>query len=327
MSMRELSKAEALVERARLTLAVRVWEEAQRLTETPQRRGLARYNLGVAYWTRFGDGVEARRKFLASAAEFKAFGYGNERKLISTLLANPFRVLHASAIENAMLCALSFDEFDQLAAQLRALRPDMPILAGLVPVVSEARENGQPWSHLLFRFADSYYNRNDPKLDRGHYGEAKSTYHLLLAHRRELRLARDDWRMATFEYCALSLRMATVCIKVRGGDADPYPPEEFLPILTDAFPLVDEYLAVHSGDKDVEKARADMQWIVTNARGRWLERTRSAPPASRRRLRCKRCHQPIEDSRKACAACGNPSKVMKTGFIAALGGALLCGGP
>lgn len=177
--------------------------------------------------------------------------------------------MHANALENAMLCALSFDEFENLAARLHALTPGVPILTGLVPEVRESRERGDSWSDRLFSLAGSYYNRNDPRQDAGRYGEAKSTYHLILAHRRELRVSREDWRMALFEYCALSMRMASDCMKARGGDSDSHSTEEFLPILTEAIPLADEYLTLNSGDDDLKKVSRDMEQMVDNCRQRW----------------------------------------------------------
>lgn len=76
--------------------------------------------------------------------------------------------------------------------------------------------------------------------------------------------------MIVLEYCALSMRMASDCMKVRGGDNDPNSPEEFLPILTEALPLVDEYLVTNSGDDEVKKVfRGGIEQMVVNYRRRW----------------------------------------------------------
>jgi hypothetical protein len=289
--------AERFADQRRLTLAIEAWEEARRLTKIPDRRAWASFNLGVMHWARFGNGEAARREFLSAAAEFDAHGYGQIPQL---------KMLHAGAIENAMLCALSFDEFDELAGRLRALTPDMPILAGLVPVVYQEREEGKPWSDLLIHFAYNYYSRNDPKLDRGRYGEAKSTYHLLLFHRRALRLSRDDWSLVVFEYCALAQRMVVDCMTARGGDSDSHPPDEYLPILTDALPLVDEYLIAQSGDERVREVREGMQSMITNSRGRWEELSRQARQTTTRRVRCSQCGWPIRPY-EACPNCGGSS--------------------
>lgn len=261
--------AETLVDHRRLIPALEKWDLARRLTKIPDRRAWATFNIGVLHWTRFGNGDSARREFLAAAKDFDTHGYPNRPQ---------FKIaLHAAAIENAMLCALSFDEFEELAARLRALTPDMPILAGLVPKVREARERGEPWSNLLFLFASGYYNRNDPKLDAGRYGEAKSTYHLLITHRRELRLKREDWSLAVFELCKLALRLSSDCMKIRGGDEDAHSPEEYLSILTDSITLADEYLASHSGDNELRELRSIMESALNTMRERWTQLSANRP--------------------------------------------------
>ena len=255
-----LDEADSLQEQRRLIPAIEKLELARQLTKIQDRRAFATYNLGIIYWARLGNGVAARREFLAAASQFDVHGYGQNPNL---------RLCHTGALENAMLCALSYEEFEALAERLRALAPETLILAGLLPAVRETRECGEPWSHMLFDIAFPYYNRNDPKLDAGRYGEAKSTYHLMLTNRRSLRLTREDWRMAIQEYCALAMRMEPDCVKARGGDADVHSPEEFLPILTDALPLVDEYLEAQSGDEELRKIRADMETLIRLARQRW----------------------------------------------------------
>jgi len=274
--------AESLADQRRLLPALQALEVARRLTQIPDRRAWASYNLGAIHWHHLGNGLAARREFLASIADFDTHGYGQHPQL---------RTVHANALENAMLCALSFDEFENLAARLHAVIPGVPILTGLVPDVRNSRERGESWSDRLLGLAGTYYNRNDPRRDVGRYGEARSTHHLILAHRRELRLSREDWRMALFEYCALSMRMASDCMKARGGDDDPNSPEEFLPILTEAIPLADEYLTLNSGDDDLNKVRVDMEEMVKNLRQRWaaLNEWSNAMPHKTHYQVCQKC--------------------------------------
>lgn len=170
--------------------------------------------------------------------------------------------MHANALENAMLCVLSFDEFASLAVRLHAIAPEVRVLTTLVPEVRKLQERGHAWSDVLFVFARTFYKRNDPKGDAGRYGEARSNYHLILAHRRDLRLSRIDWRLALVEFCALSMRMASDCKIRRGGDADPHSPEEFLSILTDAIPEVDQYLLASPGDDDLRLTRDRMEEMI-----------------------------------------------------------------
>lgn len=253
--------AERLVDQRRLIPAVRTMEEVRRLTKIPDRRAWASYNLGAIFFHMLGDGEASRREFLAAIRDFEEHGYGERPQL---------KILYANALENAMLCALSYNEFEDLAVRLEGVNPGVPILTGLVPAVREGRERGEPWSDRLLDLAYTCYNRNDPKLDKGRYGQAKSTYHLLLAHRRDLRVSREDWRLAVSEYCVLAMRIAADCMKVRGGDNDAHSPEEFLPILTEAMPLVDEYLLTNTGDEDLKKFQGNMDEMVSNARQRWV---------------------------------------------------------
>jgi tetratricopeptide (TPR) repeat protein len=251
---------ENLADSSRFLPAIEAFKEAQRLTEIPWRRAWATYNLATIYWHHLGNGLEARHEFLAAIDDFEQFGYGD---------APIFKTVHANALENAMLCALSYDEFEDLAGKLTVISPGIPVLTGLVPEVNKHRERGKPWSDSLFGLAGSYYYRSDPKLDAGRYGEAKSTYHLMLVNRKALRLSEENWRIAIYEFCALSMRMASDCLKARGGDHDRNSPEEYLPLLTEAIPLVDEYLSLNSGDDVVQKVRADMEMMVSDIRRHW----------------------------------------------------------
>lgn len=274
--------AELLVDQGRLLPAVQTLEEARKLTVVSGQRAYVTYNLGAVHFHRLGNGKAARREFLTAIQDFEEHGSSQ----------HPFlRVIHANALENAMLLALSFNEFENLATRLEAVNPGVPILTGLVPTVKEARECGEPWRHLMLNFASRSYNRNDPKLDVGRYGQARSTYHLLLAHRRDLRVVREDWRLAVSEFCPLSMRMAADCMKVRGGDDDSHSPEEFLPILTEALPLVDEYLSYNSGDGTLKMFRGNMEEMVTNYRQRWasLQQERSVMPKKTDYQVCQRC--------------------------------------
>ncbi len=275
-------KAERLADAGRLVPALEVIDTAARLTRIPARRALARYNRGAIYWHRLGDGVAARREFRAAIDEFDTHGYGEQPQI---------KVLHANALENLMLCALSFKEFERLAARLDALAPGLPILVGLRPEIRTWRERGDSWAGRLFALAGTYYNRNDPRRDVGRYGSAKSTYHLLLVHRRDLRLAREDWRLGLFEYCTLCMRMAADCMRARGGDNDPNPPDEFLTILTDAIPMLDEYLTVTTGDDAMREILGNLQFMVTNCRERWasLQESRSQIDTRTESQDCRQC--------------------------------------
>lgn len=256
-------KAEQLADQRRLIPAIQALEDARSLTEIPERRAWASYNLGAVHWHLLGDGIAAKREFLTAIKFLDALGYGVQPEM---------KTLHANALENAMLCSLSYDEFEDLGERLRELCPEAPIVTGLIPNVRESRDSGRPWSDTLISIGCSNYDRNDPARDPGRYGEGRSTFHLLLTNRRQLRVSREDWRMAIYEFCALSLRMATDYMVARGGDNDPNPADEFIPILTEAIPIVDEYLEANSGDDGIRKVRDDMDFVARNIYNRWEQK-------------------------------------------------------
>jgi hypothetical protein len=309
-------QSELLLGKGRFVAAIEILEQARGLTKVIDRKAWATFNLGVIHWTKLGNGDRARTEFLAAATGFEE--HGSHR-------SEAFRLMHAAAIENAMLCALSYEEFDQLAVRLRELTPEMPILAGLVPKVCEARERGAPWSDMLLTIAGSYYNRNRPELDRGAYGQAKSTYQLLLVHKRALRLQREDWRMCVVEICALAMRMTADCLRV-GGDRGPNPSDEYLPIVTDVLPLVDAYLDANSGDDDVRSTRDKMHAMIEIARGA-APKSDGTPRQTARAYACSQCHAPVLKPLLPCPACQYPSPViaLRPILIAAIAGMLVAG--
>jgi hypothetical protein len=296
--------AMTLADRSRILPALELLERARSMTRIPSRRLFLTYNIGVLYWDRLGDGMSARREFLAAADM-----HGPD-------LDHPdAQLLRANALENLMLCAASFEEFDRFTAELRAMAPRMPVVLGLPPSIHKIREHASPWSTALIQLAMNNYNRSNPAQDRGRYGVAKSTYHVLLATRKQQRLSGEDWRLVIFEYCALALRMTNDCQHRRGGDADANSPEEFLPMLADALPYADEYLGVYTGDVTVKETRNGMRFILDNSRRRWAvlspgggERTSPLPvPVGPEAYRCRRCRTHVPDLVRPCPACGAAS--------------------
>ncbi len=305
-----LSLGERLIDATRPTPAVAAFEQARAQATTPWVRVLASYNAGAVNWDRLGNGLAARKAFL-EAASLEGPDYDEPRLLM----------MRSNALENLMLSALSFEEFYAFADRLRALTPAAPVLGGLSPVAEELRDSGAPWSHMMVHLATMNYFRGDPTRDRGRYGVARATYHLVLAHRKALRLSREDWRMVVYEFCALSMRMTADYTKARGDD-DEHPPDEYLPVLVDALPYVDEYLAALSGDQAIREIRGNMAKMIEHAQEGWLARQHTAGAtsdvpfgrASSPRLvaRCRQCHQDLDNPLVPCPSCGTPSPVPMT---------------
>ena len=295
---------ESFMDQGRFVPAKEVFQQVRSQTKVPWYRLLAAYNTGAVIWDKLGDGVAAREAYL-DAASLEGPDYDEPH----------MRMMRANALENLMLLAISYDEFYAFAERLRAVAPKASVLTGLSPTVEEIRENGEPWTHVMFHLATVNYNRNDPALDRGRYGVARSTYHLVLANRKSFRLSRESWRLCIYEFGALSMRMTADCMKTR-GEPDPNPTDEYMGILTDALPYFDEYLVAMSGDQSIRELRDRIVTGIHRAEQRDMEDiTRPETPAvpagtsADTGLRCEQCHHLQENPLEPCASCGAPSPI------------------
>lgn len=226
-----------------------------------------------------------------------------------------------------MLLSESFDEYERWAARLRELRPSADILRGQYPIVVAGRERGTAWSGVLLSLPGGYYDRTDPQKDHGMYGQAAAIFHVLLANRRALRVQREDWVAAAYEYGTLLLRLASDTMrKALAVDAS-VDPREFIPIVANAVPAVKECQEANAGDKNIAFVLDHMQrWI------QGLEETSSeadeklkAPPAreGRELKRCPHCGVAIAMPAINCPGCGRtlariPLAWLKGVFAAAL---------
>src|SRR5712691_1713101 len=140
-----LDHAQDLLDKGRLMSGVKTLEEGRRLAKRPDMLAWASYNLGVTHWARLGNGDAARREFNATVAIFDKHGRDK--------ISKPLRGLLPNALDNAMLLALSFDEFEHLASRVKALTPNAPTVTTLTPETLKARDEGQPWSNQLFHIA------------------------------------------------------------------------------------------------------------------------------------------------------------------------------
>ena len=247
-----LKSVDRLREEGRLMSAVHALEEARLLTDDPSTQVFAAFNLAGIHFQLLGNGNVARREANAVGVLFEIFG----REKISKGLW----VALPKAVSLALTCAMSFEEFEALADRLKALTPDAANLTQIAPQVRHARDKGEPWSDQLFDFA-----MGDQRT--GRYAEARSTYQLLLSNRVELNLTLDDWRTAANFFGFISWRVIEGELQAHGGYKGKYPPDEFLPILTDAMPLLDEYLAANPHDADLAQTRRDMDGFVAKIQG------------------------------------------------------------
>jgi hypothetical protein len=206
---------------------------------------LCAYNLGAMQWADVGDGVAARDSFQIAVNIIRSGRLPMTDDTVQTLLAN--------SCENLMLMSLSYEEYGEWCRQLQALQPKNNILLGQVPFVKKAQEEGTPWYEMLQSIAMTYYNRNDPKNDPGRYGCGASTWRILLANRKMLRVKREDWGTAVYEHGALTMRMVSDAIIAMEKDPVNYKPDECLFIIDKAIEFADEYLVTDANDERITK--------------------------------------------------------------------------
>lgn len=236
-----LEQAELLVDSKQFRSALGAFRRIAEEAPEPGFRVLAIYNVGAINWGEVGNGEEGRRWFRRAVEAARAFPGGAHAEAV--------RRLHANACENLMLLSISFEEYEEWARQLEQLQPDNDILRGQRPHVRRAHEEGHPWSKTLLSFGQTYYNRGDPSKDVGRYGCGAATLHVMLTHRKQLRLSRDDWGVVIYEYGALVLRAASDChlAATRAGlGADI---GEYDYIVRGAVPFVEEYVQGNPADE------------------------------------------------------------------------------
>ena len=213
------------------------------------------YNLGVIFWATIGNGENARKFFKLSVENAEEFGVNKVQKVLPSMVAN--------ACENLMHLSLTYDEHFEWVEKLRKLDSTDDVLRGLVPKIQEMQQRGIPWSHVLELLANNVYNREDPKLDRGEYARAVSTYHLILLNRKSMRLPREDWSRIIYEYGTLALRVSSDMANLLQHSRQPKIIAEFLFVVQDAKPFVDEFLAANPSDKNAQFLLEHMEGFIS----------------------------------------------------------------
>ncbi len=227
--------------------------ELQRTHDTsrnPENLLLITYNMGAIHWWELGNGQRARELFLETVRIIRGEQLQSDDEIVKTILANNY--------ENLMLLSLSYEEYESWSQQLRKIQPDNHIFLDQVPVFLNAQEEGHPWSDMLQDIARSYYNRSDANSDRGYYGCGASIWHLLLTNRKVLRVGRENWKDAVFEFGALALRITSDAKIAMERSTQGYDPSECLFIIDPAIQFVEEYLSVDPNDKQLEELKTTL---------------------------------------------------------------------
>jgi hypothetical protein len=236
-----LDQLSGLLDQRRYRPAIaKLSDVATHCEDLPQRL-LASFNLGTVYWAQIGDGEAARRQFLM-AVELG--------RLVPPDFPSPLpRKLYANACEDLMLLSLSFEEYEERAAELESFQPENAILIGQAPSIRDARDRGLAWSALLRGMAQVNYDRRDSARDNGRYGCGLATFRLMLARRKELRLPRDDWSVAVSEVAILAMRVLADCNQYLEDRGIPHDQKEYYFLLEDTIPAVEEYVTANPADE------------------------------------------------------------------------------
>lgn len=271
----------------------------------PANRGVVLYNLGCLYRSSVGNGVRGRKYFIAACEQFAK----------APVIHEAIKSLWPNAYENLMLLSLSYEEYSRWAGELRRLHPSADILRGQVPEIVGLRDRGMPWRQAMETIACGYYSRSQPQHDVGMYADAASLFHLLLTHRKELRVGREDWKRAVTEYGTLCLRLGADTALDTEKKNPMIDAREFVPIVKDALPLVEEYLTANPKDAAIAGLRDSMrQWV------RGLTEAKLPPPVFDQddvskasgesefvsaRIRCSKCGQKVDMPVFKCPKCGH----------------------
>lgn len=233
------NRAYTMMEQQRLRTAKGLLEEA--LKQYPENTAYISYKLGALNQWEIGDGEEAHRLFKLTVEHCNQGGVIGSSEL---------KEFEANACENLMLLSLSYEEYDVWADRLEQLQPENAILHQQKPMFHNLRDRGYPWARALQKMAISYYYP-DPGWDPGPYGGAASTYQLLLKHRKELRLPRNEYSTVAHQYGIilnnLITKRAIKMVQFFGGSD----PAEFKFVVELGLPLLEEYLKAFPQDEKV----------------------------------------------------------------------------
>lgn len=243
--------------RRRFRSALKMLEQTRDMSNKPGVSLICTYNLGTIHWSELGNGLAARDCFMEAVNIARSGHLPIEDDTVRILLAN--------SCENLMLLSLSYGEYEDWSSQLWELQPNNDILRGQVPIFRKAHDEGHPWSDMLQSIAVSYYNRNDPATDPGRYGCGASTWHLFLSNRKMLRVNREEWSNAIYEYGALIMRVASDAMLQMEKSLEGVDTDECLFIVDTAVKLVDEYLIANPYDERIKKLQSNFRKFLDAA--------------------------------------------------------------
>lgn len=214
-------------------------------SSTPQAvRAKAYYDMGVLFYRYIGNGEKARTHFTTASDLCAQMGSVTDWRI---------QQLNVFASENLLLLSLSYEEFESLAEQIRTLNSNSATFS-MINGVQDMKARGSSWAEVMGFLGCYAFEQND-------YPLMASIFQLMLAHRCELRLPRQQWRNAMLSYGD-----AMRYIVARYGDRIARErqtfPIEVMFLGEDALSLLNEYLNDNSSDGEVMEIKKDIEECI-----------------------------------------------------------------
>lgn len=246
-----ISQSRSFSDGKRFRSALKVLEDLLKASSKPGVSLICNYNMGAIHWSSLGNGSRARELYRETVRIARSGQLPSEDATVKTILVN--------SCENLMLLSLSYEEYEDCSRQLRELQPKNDILRGQVPEFLHAREQGHPWSDRLQQIAHSYYNRGNAANDAGRYGCGAATWELLLTNRKALRVSREDWQDAVYEFGALAMRIVSDAMMMMEKSPQGRDLGECLFVVDPAVRFSEEFLARNPDDQRIGKLLRTLQ--------------------------------------------------------------------
>jgi hypothetical protein len=250
-----MQEADTAESQGLLRTAIMTMENAIKLAANSHEKAYGFYQLGALHWGATGDGLSARSFFEETVTHWK--------KYISESRDPEIKIpLGANAMENLMLLSLSFDEYEKWAGELKGEAPHEPILDEHYPLIIQQRDLGETWSEIMLNGAMIYIR---PGKTGGAPQPASGAciFHLLLHHRKKLRLSRKSWHTAVLGYSAAMNDVFSRQEQLLLSKSGPHHQTEFAIAHRFLVPFLEEYCAENPGDEVLQKTKTDMKQAVS----------------------------------------------------------------
>lgn len=204
------------------------------------------YNLGALYWTHIGDGDKAKQYYK------EVTGYYENKEMSKEYYEHQVKMT-ANCYENLMLLSLSHDEFSEFTEKLRKIQPNNHILKELVPEISRLIDDGFSWAEIMEILTQNYYNRSNPALDNGRYGNAASSFQMIISRRKEFRISQEAINRIAIEFGYCRYQLVKRIISIHEKAFKGLKLNEFMFIFDDAISLIESCFTNTKAEPDTQR--------------------------------------------------------------------------